>query len=138
MPPPTTERVLEAIEKSLGEVDDVSVLAAAVGDEEREFVSAESCQRVVLAQASLKPLDHGFEKVVAHGVAQTVVDVLEPIEVQEHDRHCTIGLVGLHQGALEPVLEQETIAHAGQRIVLGPVLGGSVGEHLVQQVQDQQ
>ena len=50
--------------------------------ENRELVSAEPGERVALPQARLEAARHRREQLVAHQVAETVVDDLEAVEVE--------------------------------------------------------
>ncbi|MCK7502145.1 MAG: hypothetical protein MZW92_78675 [Comamonadaceae bacterium] len=53
---------------------------------ECEFVAANPGQHVVGAHAAPQTLGDAAQDLVPDGVAERVVDVLEPIEVQEQDR----------------------------------------------------
>ena len=50
--------------------------------QDREFVAAESSDHVAVAQARAQTLRHRHQKLVAGGVPQAVVDVLELIEIE--------------------------------------------------------
>ena len=51
-----------------------------------ELVAAEPADRVVDARAVADPRGHRDEHRVAAGVAERVVDVLEAVEVDQHER----------------------------------------------------
>ena len=63
-------------------------LAAAlrVGDDDGEFVAAHAPDMAVGADFVAQPLGDRLEHRIALGVAEGVVDRLEPVEVEEHDR----------------------------------------------------
>jgi hypothetical protein len=54
-------------------------------DEDRELISSEASNRVTWPQEMLEPPRNADQQLVAHAVAQTVVDVLETIEVEIQD-----------------------------------------------------
>ena len=60
----------------------------------------------------------GQEHAVADGKAEALIDVLEAVDVDEHDRR-TIGLAfaGAGDGALQPVHEQLAVGEAGQAVM---------------------
>jgi hypothetical protein len=54
-------------------------------------------------------------------VAEAVVDLLEPVQVEEEDGHRPGLAFGPPQGVVDPVLEQGPVGQAGQRVVEGLV-----------------
>nr|WP_255600999.1 hypothetical protein [Blastococcus sp. LR1] len=86
-----------------------------------ELVAAEPGHGVAVPQDLGQPWGHLAQQGVAVGVAQAVVDLLEAVEVDEHD-----GDLGRRPGRrgerlVEPVAQQEAVGQAGQRIVGGGV-----------------
>jgi hypothetical protein len=61
--------------------------AAGVGDEDRELVAAQAPDGVRRAHDGAHRVDHPAQQLVAERVPVLVVDALEVVEVQEHDRH---------------------------------------------------
>ena len=57
-----------------------------VGDDDGEFVAAHAPDMAVAADFVAQPLGDRLEHGVALGMAEGVVDRLEPVEVEEHDR----------------------------------------------------
>ena len=53
-------------------------------DDHRELVAAQPRDRIHLAQESLEALRHDLEHPVAGGVSEGIVDLLEAVEVEEH------------------------------------------------------
>ena len=58
--------------------------------EQGELVATEARQRVAVAQQRLETLGDRHQELVSHGVAQGVVDGLEAIDVEEHDREAAL------------------------------------------------
>ena len=63
------------------------------------------------------------QDLVAGAVAQGVVDDLEAVEVQKEHPHAGAAAASARQRQLEPVEEETAIGKAGERVVLGAVLG---------------
>ena len=60
-------------------------VVAELVQENRELVAAQPGERVALPQARLEPARHRDQQLVAHQVAEAVVDDLEAVEVEiEH------------------------------------------------------
>ena len=57
------------------------------------------------------------EELVAGVVAQAVVDVLEAVEVEEHDADARLRALAARDRLTQPVEEQQTIREPGERIV---------------------
>ena len=70
----------------------------------------------------IEALGHGHEQLVAHGVAQAVVDQLEVVEVEEQHGQRGQRARRPGQGVLEAVPEQGPVGQAAQRVVEGLVL----------------
>ncbi len=75
-----------------------------------------------------QPAGHVAQQLVAGLVAVVVVDQLEPVEVDEDQGRVRPGPLGPAAGLLDPLLEQQPVGQAGQRVVHGQVLepGGAV------------
>ena len=54
-----------------------------VGKADDELVAAEARGGVLFAQAGREPLGNGGQQLVADGVTERVVDVLEAVEIEE-------------------------------------------------------
>ena len=65
---------------------------------------------------------------VADRVAQRVVDVLEPVEVEEKDGQLAAPTVGAGDRLTDTVGEQGAVGEAGQRVVMGHVHHALIGE----------
>jgi hypothetical protein len=106
--------------------------AADVLDDQRELVAAQARQGVQLrvvarhriagAQARTQGLGHVLQQQVAGLMAEFVVDDLEAVEIEEHQRHRLAVALGAGHGLAEAVAEQHAIGQAGQAVVVGQVL----------------
>ena len=70
-----------------------------------------------VAQAALQPLGHAFQKPVAGGMPERVVDGLEAIEVEREDRQRRDGF--LAERLVEAFAEHRAVGQVGQRVVMG-------------------
>src|SRR5271163_2543518 len=72
-------------EDRLGTPDDLfDVIVALDAGHDEELVPALAKDAIVLAEAAYEAIGHGSEELVADDVAMGVVDVLEVVEVEEH------------------------------------------------------
>ena len=83
-------------------------------EQHRELVAAEARGEIVLAQRGAQALGDGHEQRVAGGVPERVVDALEVVEVEEHDRR---RVVVARERGLDPQREQRAVGEAGERVV---------------------
>ena len=86
-------------------------------DEHRELVAAEAGHRVAGADRVAQPVGDLDQQLVAGGVAEAVVDLLEAVEVQEQDRH-VVGAAAAVQRLLEPLPEQRAVGQLGEAVVV--------------------
>ena len=110
--------------------------AGQFADQQHELVAAQAADRVVLAQALGQAAGDLDQQAVAGGVAPAVVDRLEIVEIEIAHGQQVAAPVGLGDGLLQAVGEQQPVGQAGQRIVVGHLFqlflvvlqGGDVGE----------
>ena len=76
------QRILQAF----GQDDGIVRAAAAQLAQDREFVAAQAGYHVGGARDLLDAARRAHEELVAGAVAHAVVDALEPVEIQVHDR----------------------------------------------------
>ena len=69
--------------------------------------------------AGAKPGRYVAEELVAHFMAQGVVDPAEMIEVDEERRHQPLVPAGLLQGVSQPLLVREPVGEPGEAVVVG-------------------
>ena len=90
-----------------------------VGQHDGEFVAAQPCHDVAGAHRLAQARRDQAQQVVADVVAERVVDILETIEVDQHQRDlAVVARTGL-QGELKLRLEGQAIRQMRQRIVIG-------------------
>ena len=104
------ERIEDAERDPSGLVGRVEVV-----DQDRELVAAETRDRVEIAQLLLEAVGDGDQECVTGEVAETVVHVLESVEVDHHDRDESAAARPPAQGVREPVVEQRPVRQAGER-----------------------
>jgi hypothetical protein len=76
----------------------------------------------VLAHAPLQPPRHGHQQLVAHVVAERVVDHLEAVQVQEEDGgRRRLAAAVAHQGGGQALHEEGAVGEPRQRVVHGVV-----------------
>ena len=87
-----------------------------VFEKNREFVTAESGGGVRRAHTRPQPFGNAAEQLVARPVTEAVVDVLEPVEVDEQHGECAGTAIGARECMSDAVLEQRPIGQAGQGV----------------------
>ena len=80
-----------------------------VREQYEELVAALPAYRVGAAYAGLQALRHRFQQLIADGVAQRIVDVLESIEIDVEHGDRAAGAVRPHHGLIEPIAEQRAV-----------------------------
>ena len=89
--------------------------------QDRELVAAEAGQDVVAAQQLAQALGDVDEQAVALLVAHRVVDLLEAVEVDEHERRERAVAGGVRQRSGAVLMELRAIGQPGERVVRGLV-----------------
>ena len=126
---PRSKAWLEAVDDALRRGLGAERLLGA-GLHDGELVASQPHDQVVLADAALQPPGDGAEQRVPGGVAEGVVDRLEPVEIDAEQRHGRIGRV-----PGEAFLEHAPVGQPGERVVvaepgfLGFRLPGDGGGH---------
>ena len=87
-----------------------------------EFIAAHARHGVVVVHASKQANGHVFEHAIARGVAQRVIDRLEPVKVEEHQHHPRLIAFSLLQRGVQTVLEQRAVWQVGQGVVIGQAM----------------
>ncbi len=77
--------------------------------EHHEFVAAEARHEILRAQHVAQPFGDGAQQLVAAGMAQGIVDLLELIEVDEQQRRQLLAVVRNRQQALDLVAEIDPV-----------------------------
>ena len=84
---------------------------------QRELLVAEARHRVGRSQGGLQSVRDVPQELVAGAVPERVVDVLEPVEVQEQERGERAAALGARQRKLETIAEEESVRQPGQGVV---------------------
>jgi len=84
-----------------------------------EFVAALARHRVALAHAAGEEARHHLQRLVAHGLAVRIVDVLEAVQVQAHQHHLLAVARGVRARLLEAFAHQHAVRQARQGVVIG-------------------
>jgi hypothetical protein len=87
--------------------------------QDRELVPAQPGNRVGSSEGPAQPLADLDEQLVAMVVAEGVVDVLEPVQVQQQQRRGAQVAVGGPDGLAHAVGEQLPVGQPGKRVVQG-------------------
>ena len=88
-----------------------------VGEQHGELVAAEPGDRVGGRERALQPPAHLDEQAVAVVVAESVVDLLELVEVHDDERHRFGRARRALQRLAQPVVEQRAVGQTGQPVV---------------------
>ncbi len=88
-----------------------------VRQQDGELVAAHPGQEVARPQGLLQARTHQRQQVVADGVPEAVVDLLEPVQVDHHDRAPAV--VGAVDRALQLLGEPAPVGQARERVVVG-------------------
>ena len=96
-------------------------------NQQGELVTTEPGDRDPLGHAALEPSGNLLEQQVTAGVPKGVVDVLEPVEVEQQDG-VRLVVPAIGQRVVDPLAEKRAVGEPGERVVVG------VEGELVQQV----
>ena len=81
-----------------------------------ELVAAHARDRVGLAHQGRAGARHLLQQLVAGGVAQRIVDVLEVVEVEQVAGH-DLARPHARESQLQPLVQQHAVGQVGQRVV---------------------
>ena len=119
MPRPSTSRGrLKAAVMGVA-MRSTSVSCADAFEQDRELVAAETRHGVGRPGRLDQSLRGGLQQTVAGVVPQRVVDVLEVVQVEEHDRDALLRPLRKGQGVLDAVPEQAAVRQQRERVVEG-------------------
>src|ERR1700722_1880421 len=91
---------------------------AEIVEEDGELVAAEAGDHVAFPQARFQPLSDRHQEGVADQMSETVVDELEPVEIEKQDREDIFGMaLGSVDNLPEQLDEERSIRKTGQRVV---------------------
>ncbi len=103
-------------------------------DEQAELVAREPADDGFLRQDVREPFAQYFQRAIARGMSEGVVDLLEPIhvEIQQHD--AAVVATRARDRLLQHVLELHPVRHFGQRVVARQVADAALGALAVRDV----
>ena len=93
-----------------------SATPAGRGQEHGELVAAEAGHGVRVAHDLLEPARDLDEQLVAAGVPEGVVDLLEAVDVEQHQADRVAGARARGGRAFEALVEQPSVRQPGQRV----------------------
>ncbi|EXI74666.1 MAG: hypothetical protein AW07_01594 [Candidatus Accumulibacter sp. SK-11] len=93
-----------------------------VRQDDDELVTTEPGDRVLVAHGSLQPPRHLQQQFVTNPVTQRVIDVLEAVEVEEHQGKRLPPAMRTREVMPDPLGEQAAVRQTGQRVVMGQPL----------------
>ena len=125
--PARGEAAMQRVTQSVGDELDVRAILH-VRQQHGELVAAQARQSVAMAKHLAQPQRDLTQQLVAVGVPERVVDLLEAVEVDEQDRELVVAARGEGERALDPVLEQHAVRQAGERVVGGLAAEPARGE----------
>ncbi len=96
------------------------VAPADCGLNDRELVASEASHEIGVTHATSQPRRNRFKQVVASQVSVRVVDVLEPVEVEQQKRRLPAA-PDLGEGIFESLVELRAVGQPRQRIVMSQV-----------------
>lgn len=99
-----------------------------------KFVTADACQRVVIAQRHAQTFGYRAQQFVTNLVAERVIDVLEVIEIQTQRGGVAVSIAVALQGFTETLAEQNAVRQTGEIVVMRHVVNTGVGGLLVRHV----
>ena len=97
-------------------------------EQHHEFVAAEAGHRILRANRLLQALGHGLQQLVAVMVAEAVVDGLEPVEVEKHQRKTLAGTIAGGNRLGDAVFQQAAVGQPRQAVVQRQVMQLLVGQ----------
>src|SRR5437762_13476490 len=96
-----------------------------------EFVTGKARDGVARANALRHPFSNRLEYRISSAVAETVVDILEPVEVHEHGGDPFPVPFCLRDRTVQALSEEDSIGEPGQRIMVRHVVDLRFGPFLV-------
>ena len=103
----------DLVEQALGDDGRLGRLVDG-GEEHGELVASEPRNRVARADDLLQTVAEGGEHLVAHAVAELVVDLLELVEVDENERRLLVSILADRDRMLQLLVEESPVREARQ------------------------
>ena len=83
-----------------------------------EFIASLAAYRIRGAYALLQAFCDGLKKFVAGRMSQGIVDVLEAVQIQEHDHNLAQVTVRQRDRLAKPVVQKQPVGQTGERVIL--------------------
>jgi hypothetical protein len=115
------DRRRQSLQHALSDRLGLDLHVARLVDEDRELVTAETGHGVATAHHPEQPSRDVLQETITGLVAQSVVHVLEAVEVDVDDPRIERCPCAARQRVLDPVTEERPVRQAGQRVVEGLV-----------------
>ena len=90
-------------------------------DHDGEFVAAQAGDQARPVDQRAQPLGDRAQQLIAAGVAERVVDLLELVEVQHQQRDLALRRFRLGEPRSQVLVQRVAVGEAGQRVVLGQI-----------------
>ena len=117
--PAETERRVQRLMQTLGQPGGL-FRGLDIFQQDGELVSAKTGDGVAVAQGALEPPGGGKDQIVAMNMPETLVDDLEPVEIEEGDGKAGIGILAQTcECPAHEVEEQGPVGESGQCIMQG-------------------
>ncbi len=120
------ERRREGVEDLLGHLGR-ALRAFDPGQQEQEVVTAQPGHGIATAHRRDETFADRAQDVIAARQPERVVDQLEAVEIQDHDRQLLLAPARPLDRLVQTVVEQQAIGQAGQRIVVGEIADRLLG-----------
>src|SRR5690606_26713601 len=115
------ERILELVDHTTSQGQGI-LGPRKIDLEDGELVAAEPRDEIAAAYAGLQAVGHQFEQPVAGGMAKSVIDALEAIEVEEMQRKDVVAFRGTADLFVDTFRQQRPVGQSRQRIMVGDVV----------------
>src|SRR6202789_394975 len=86
------------------------------------MVGIHSCQGIDVSQVFRQPFRHELEEGIADGAAETVVDLFEPLQVKDQQRHFSAITCGTTHVLGEAIKKEASIRKSRQLMVVGEMV----------------
>ena len=89
-----------------------------VGQQDDELIAALAADRIRTAHGTAQALRYRYQQLVTDAMPHRIVDVFKTIQIEEHQRQLFALALRERHRLHQPVVEQNPVRQAGQRVVL--------------------
>ena len=114
---PHLEGLVEGFADGVGQAGNAGQVVRA-GQQHHELVAAHAADGGAGGEALAQAFDGQHQHLIAHGIAQAVVDVLEVIQVQVEQRQRALLAAGHGGRVCKAVAQQQAVGQVGERVVM--------------------